>query len=199
MRIVEARGSHLLQIARISQTLSRPDRLTDRNGFLCDTQAQPRFSDFLNTQSFLVLQDGADLAGFVLAAPITHPGLALERSLLSQASSEGVELGQYLVSDNIYVKRIAISPEYQRCGFGRSLYAELTTRFPTHHLMAAIIEAPYNNIGSSKFHRAHGFIRAATFTGRGIFGFKEYAAGIYLRPPGPILSSLSELLRRDAA
>ena len=199
MQIVEARGSHLLPIAHVSQALSRPNRLLHRNGFLCDHAVQPRFSDFLNCGSFLVLLDKDEVVGFILAAPITHPGLSLERSLLEQSAWVDAKSRRYLGADNMYVKRVAIAPDFQRRGLGRLLYADLTTRFPQHDLMAAIIEAPHNNSASAKFHLELGFERAAIFQAEGIFGFDQYTAGIYLRPPGPIQSALSELLGRDAA
>ena len=199
MEIIEARGCHLLPIARISQALSRPDRLVHRNGFLCDHTAQPHFSEFLNCASFLALLDKDQVIGFMLAAPITHPGLALERSLLGQSQWNQEISDHRRCADTMYIKRVAIAPSFQRRGLGRLLYSELTSRFPRHDLMAAIIESPHNNCASANFHNELGFERAATFKAQGIFGFSDYTAGIYLRSPGAITSTLSELLCRDAA
>lgn len=199
MKIVQACGEHLLQIAHISQALSRPERLEHRNGFLCDATSQPHFSEFLNCDSFLVLLSRQQVIGFMLAAPITHPGLALERSLLGQSDWRTINSARPLSSNDLYVKRVAIAPNYQRRGLGRLLYSELTTKFPSHHIMAAIIESPHDNIASAKFHRELGFERAATFRSHDIFGFADYTAGIYLRSPGVLNSCLSEILSRDAA
>lgn len=199
MEIVEARGSHLLQIAHISLALSHPDRLQHRNGFLCDSAVQPHFSDFLNCGSFLVLLEKQQVIGFILAAPITHPGLALERSLLAQSHWADLNSSLPLSANYMYVKRIAVAARHQRRGIGRLLYSALTSKFPKHHIMAAIIESPHDNTASAKFHRELGFERAATFNAQGIFGFDKYTAGIYLRTPSVISSALSEMLRRDAA
>lgn len=81
----------------------------------------------------------------------------------------------------LYIKKVAVKPDYQRQNVGKFMYEAIFEEHPEHILYSFIVKKPFENIVSLKFHKKMGFIEAAKFKAEEFLGLKKYESVMLMK------------------
>ena len=78
-----------------------------------------------------------------------------------------------------YIERVAIHKDYKKKGIGTAIYKNLFSQLHDYSFYSFVMTAPYNNLGSKKFHDKMKFKIVGTFNSSEYAGFKNYRSELY--------------------
>lgn len=132
-------------------------------GFFLPGASLKVYENLHDTGYIRVLSEGSTLIGFVMVVPPKHQ--ILSRLLINNESliwfnSEKL----YPDVDNCYwIAKIAVKTEFMRCGFAKSLYEDVFTKFEGLTALTATAVSPIRNHASENFHRNLGLNACGLF------------------------------------
>ncbi len=82
-----------------------------------------------------------------------------------------------------YIERIIVKKEFKGNKIGTALYHKLFENFESYIFYAFVIEKPFKNNISMRFHKKLGFNNVGVFKAENYCGFKNYQSILFLRTP----------------
>ena len=152
---------------------------TSEQGFmiskLCRTDVIKRIASE-DYRYFVAKSSSGDIIGFV------EVGYKSDDNILSNLLWTD-ESYKYLVENKkySYIEKIAVRQGFNRKGIGEFLYKSLFSELPSTVFAAFVVNKPYQNIASIKFHQKMGFNGVAVYRTEQFMGIKDYESIFYIK------------------
>lgn len=142
---------------------------------LCRTDVMKRIAS-KDYRYFVAKSSSDDIVGFV------EVGYKIDDNILSNLLWTD-ERYKYLVENKkySYIEKIAVRQGFHKKGIGEFLYKSLFSELPSTVFTAFVVNKPYQNIASTKFHQKMGFHGVAVYRTEQFMGFKDYESVFYIK------------------
>jgi len=166
----------LPEVARLIQRLSigweGEGSAPGRRGFLLPMENTTDLEQFLRAGTTLLARERGQVAGFLILLEWDSPENRGTREILSPPGDlRGLR----------WIEKVAVAPEQMGTGLARELYDRVLAWRPEAPHACCIVEKPFSNDASVRFHEKLGFRRVGTFQTATFRGLSPYQSGIYFR------------------
>lgn len=126
---------------------------------------------------FVAKSSSGDTIGFIVVGNKFDDNILSDLLWTQESYKSIVENHKYC-----YIEKNAVMKGFQRKGIGDFLYKSLFSELPNTVFAAFVVNKPYQNTASIKFHQNMGFNSVAVYRAEQFMGIKEYESILYMTP-----------------